>query len=44
MYARSQPTAYEAMMTPSISWYGFFSMISRSLKVPGSLSSALHTT
>src|ERR671933_622429 len=31
------------MMMPSISWCGFFCTSSRSLKAPGSDSSALHT-
>ena len=35
------PAAYEAMIIPSISMCGFFCMISRSLNVPGSDSSAL---
>jgi hypothetical protein len=37
-------TANAAMMIPSMSWWGFFCMSSRSLKVPGSDSSALQTT
>ena len=41
MKARVAPTASAAIATPSISWWGFFCISSRSLKVPGSDSSAL---
>ena len=37
------PIAYEAIATPSSNWCGFRSMSSRSLKAPGSLSSAFTT-
>ena len=44
MYALLAPTAWAAMQMPSISRCGFFWISSRSLKVPGSDSSALQTT
>ena len=44
MYALFAPTAWAAMQMPSISRCGFFCISSRSLKVPGSDSSALQTT
>jgi hypothetical protein len=44
MNAVWHPTAYEVMAMPSMSWCGSRSMSSRSLNVPGSPSSALHTT
>ncbi len=40
----SAPTAQPAMIMPSSSWKGSWVSSSRSLKVPGSPSSALHTT
>ena len=43
MNERVAPAAKAAMMTPSISVCGVFVMSSRSLNVPGSDSSALHT-
>ena len=41
MKHRLAPAARAAMITPSISWCGFFWISSRSLKAPGSDSSAL---
>ena len=41
MNALFAPAARAAMMIPSISWCGFFCISSRSLKAPGSDSSAL---
>ena len=41
MNARVASTASAAIAMPSISWCGFFCISSRSLKVPGSDSSAL---
>ena len=43
MNERLAPAACAAMIMPSISRCGIFCMISRSLNVPGSDSSALHT-
>ena len=43
MNVRLIPAAHEAIRIPSISMCGLFCMISRSLNVPGSDSSALHT-
>ena len=43
MNERLMPAAYAAMIMPSISRCGFFCISSRSLKVPGSDSSALQT-
>ena len=43
MNVRLVPAAHEAIRIPSISMCGFFCMSSRSLNVPGSDSSALHT-
>ena len=43
MKARLQPVAWQAIPIPSTSWCGFFCISSRSLKAPGSDSSALHT-
>src|SRR2546426_6263445 len=40
MYARFAPIAYEPISVPSRSWCGSFWQMSRSLKAPGSLSSA----
>ena len=41
MKQRLAPAARAAMTIPSISWWGFFCISSRSLKAPGSDSSAL---
>ncbi len=43
MNERLAPMQYAPMMIPSISRWGFFCISSRSLKVPGSDSSALQT-
>ena len=43
MKARVMPAPQAAMTIPSISMCGLFCISSRSLKVPGSDSSALHT-
>ena len=43
MKARRMPAACEAITIPSISMCGDFCISSRSLNVPGSDSSALHT-
>src|ERR1700684_4076871 len=43
MSERFPPAAYEAITIPSISECGVFCISSRSLNVPGSDSSALHT-
>ena len=44
MYPVFEPTASPAIITPSITACGSCSKISRSLQVPGSLSSPLHRT
>src|ERR1035438_10875211 len=44
MYPLRAPTANAPIMTPSITACGSCSKISRSLQVPGSLSSPLHRT
>src|SRR6266851_2259699 len=44
MYPVCEPTARPAIITPSITACGSCSKISRSLQVPGSLSSPLHKT
>ena len=44
MYPLAAPTARAAIITPSITACGSCSKISRSLQVPGSLSSPLHST
>src|SRR5246127_5262874 len=44
MYPLFAPTASPAIITPSITECGSCSKISRSLQVPGSLSSPLHST
>src|SRR5512133_296535 len=44
MYPVCDPTASAAIMTPSMTEWGSCSKISRSLQVPGSLSSPLHNT
>src|SRR5579872_1838343 len=44
MYPLFAPTARAAIITPSITECGSCSNISRSLQVPGSLSSPLHKT
>src|ERR1700722_6600902 len=44
MYPLAAPTASAAIITPSITEWGSCSKISRSLHVPGSLSSPLHST
>ncbi len=41
MKAQPAPAAIAAMVAPSISWWGFFCISSRSLNAPGSDSSAL---
>ena len=44
MYPVCEPTASAAIITPSITECGSCSKINRSLQVPGSLSSPLHST